>query len=185
MEILQTLTFWALGGLLLLFALGTLIFRNMIHAFLCFMASLLCVAGVYFGLQADFLGGVQVIVYAGSVAILIVLALFLINRNAADMRQTNKWRHKWLGSVLVSVLVGGSLVGAILYTHFSGWPLAQETAEIVPLPYTEIANGLLNQYVIAFETMAALLLAALVAAIITSSKMDPSLIDSETQEKTE
>ena len=64
MQILQTLTFWALGGLLLLFALGTLIFRNMIHAFLSFMAALLCVAGIYFSLQADYLGGVQVIVYA-------------------------------------------------------------------------------------------------------------------------
>ena len=38
MQILQTLTFWALGGLLLLFALGTLVFRNMIHAFLSFIA---------------------------------------------------------------------------------------------------------------------------------------------------
>ena len=72
MQILQTLTFWALGGLLLLFALGTLIFRNMVHAFLSFMAALLCVAGIYFSLQADYLGGVQVIVYAGSVAILAV-----------------------------------------------------------------------------------------------------------------
>lgn len=172
MQILQTLTFWALGGLLLLFALGTLIFRNMIHAFLCFMASLLCVAGIYFSLQADYLGGVQVIVYAGSVAILIVLALFLINRNAADMRQTNKWRHKWLGSILAALLVGGSLVGAIMYTHFSGWPLAMETAEITPLAYTELADGLLNQYVIAFEAVATLLLAALVAAIVTSSKLE-------------
>jgi len=186
MQILQTLTFWALGGLLLLFALGTLIFRNMIHAFLCFMAALLCVAGVYFSLQADYVGGVQVIVYAGSVAILIVLALFLINRNAAEMRQTNKWRHKWLGGVLTALLVGGSLVGAILYTHFgSGWPLAQETAQIAPLPYTEIANGLLNQYVIAFEAVAALLLAALVAAIVTSSKLEPTLDETKTEDKAE
>lgn len=179
MQILQTLTFWALGGLLLLFALGTLIFRNMVHAFLSFMAALLCVAGIYFSLQADYLGGVQVIVYAGSVAILIVLALFLINRSAADMRQTNKWRHKWLGSVLAAVLVGGGLAGAIFYTHYTGWPLAMETAAIQPLPYVELTDGLLNQYMIAFETVAALLLAALVAAIVTSTKMEPEPPDAE------
>ncbi len=170
MQILQTLTFWALGGLLLLFALGTLVFRNMIHAFLSFIAALLCVAGVYFSLQADYLGGVQVIVYAGSVAILIVLALFLINRRAGDMTHTNKWRHKWLGSTFAAVLVGGCLVGTILYTHFTGWPLMGETAEISPLPYTELTDGLLNQYVIAFEAMAMLLLAALVAAIMTATE---------------
>ena len=162
MQILQTLTFWALGGLLLLFALGTLVFRNMIHAFLSFIAALLCVAGVYFS--------VQVIVYAGSVAILIVLALFLINRRAGDMAHTNKWRHKWLGSTFAAVLVGGCLVGTILYTHFTGWPLMGETAEISPLPYTELTDGLLNQYVIAFEAMAMLLLAALVAAIMTATE---------------
>ena len=143
MQILQTLTFWALGGLLLLFALGTLVFRNMIHSFLSFIAALLCVAGVYFSLQADYLGGVQVIVYAGSVAILIVLALFLINRRAGDMTHTNKWRHKWLGSTFAAVLVGGCLV---------------------------LTDGLLNQYVIAFEAMAMLLLAALVAAIMTATE---------------
>ena len=170
MQILQTLTFWALGGLLLLFALGTLVFRNMIHAFLSFIAALLCVAGVYFSLQADYLGGVQVIVYSGSVAILIVLALFLINRRAGDMAHTNKWRHKWLGSTFAAVLVGGCLVGTILYTHFTGWPLMGETAEISPLPYTELTDGLLNQYVIAFEAMALLLLAALVAAIMTATE---------------
>lgn len=171
MPILQTLTFWALGGLLLLFALGTLVFRNMIHAFLSFIAALLCVAGVYFSLQADYLGGVQVIVYAGSVAILIVLALFLINRRSGDMEHTNKCRHKWLGSTFAAVLVGGCLVGTILYTHFvTGWPLVGETAEIKPLPYAELTNGLLNQYVIAFEAMAMLLLAALVAAIMTATE---------------
>ncbi len=165
MQILQTLTFWALGCLLLLFALGTLVFRNMIHAFLSFIAALLCVAGVYFSLQADYLGGVQVIVYAGSVAILIVLALFLINRRSGDMAHTNKWRHKWLGSTFAAVLVG-----TILYTHFTGWPLMGETSEISPLPYTELTDGLLNQYVIAFEAMAMLLLAALVAAIMTATE---------------
>ena len=74
--------------------------------------------------------------------------------------------------------MGGSLAGAIFYTHFSGWPLAMETAEITPLPYTELADGLLNQYVIAFETVA-----ALVAAIVTSSKMEPEPL--EAGEKTE
>lgn len=177
--VLQTLAFLAVGGLLALFALGTLVFRNMIHAFLSFMGCLLCVAGIYFSLQEDFVGGVQVIVYAGSVAVLIVMALLMINRSPGDMAHTNRWAHNWLAGALAALLVGGILALTILYTHFTGFPLAGETQEISPLPYTDIADGLLNQYIVAFEAMAMLLLTALVAAIITTG----SVVSKKQQEK--
>ncbi len=173
----QTLASLALAGLAALFALGTLIFRNMIHTFLSFMGCLLCVAGVYFSLQADFIGGAQAIVYAGSVAILIVLALLLINRRQGDLAHTNRWAHKWLGGVLAALAVGGCIAGTLLYTMYTGWPLAGETADVRPLPYTELADGLLNKYVVAFEAMAVLLLAALVAAIVTAREPEPEEID--------
>ena len=158
---LHTLSFLALAALATLFAMATLVFPNMIHAFLAFMGCLLCVAGVYFSLQADFIGAAQVIVYAGSVAILIVLALLLINRRQGDLAHTNR-------GALAALAVGGCITGVLLYTMYTGWPLAGETAAVQPLPYTELADGLLNQYVVAFEAMAVLLLAALVAAIITA-----------------
>lgn len=170
---LHTLSFLALAALAALFALATLVFPNMIHAFLAFMGCLLCVAGVYFSLQADFIGAAQVIVYAGSVAILIVLALLLINRRQGDLAHTNRWAHKWLGGALAALAVGGCITGVLLYTMYTGWPLAGETAAVQPLPYTELADGLLNQYVVAFEAMAVLLLAALVAAIITAREPEP------------
>ncbi len=169
---LQTLTFFALAGLCVLFALATLFLRNMFHTFLAFLGALLSIAGVFFSLQADYLGAVQVIVYAGSVAVLIVLALLLINHQSGDLSRTNLWRHKWLGSVLAALAVGAALFGVIMYTHVTGWPLPGETAGITPLPYTEIADGLLNHYPVAFEAMAVLLLAALVAAVVTSKPDD-------------
>ena len=169
---LQTLTFFALAGLVTIFALGTLVLRNMFHTFLSFLGCLLSVAGVFFSLQADFIGGVQVIVYAGSVAVLIVLALLLINHKNGDLSRTNLWAHKWLGGVLAAVLVGGALFSVIMFTHFTGLPLVGETAAIEPVPYIELADGLLNQYPVAFEAMAMLLLAALVAAIITTQGDD-------------
>ncbi len=169
---LQTLTFFALAGLCVLFALATLILRNMFHTFLAFLGCLLSIAGVFFSLQADYIGAVQVIVYAGSVAVLIVLALLLINHKSGDLSRTNLWRHKWLSGVIAALLVGAALCGVIMYTHVTGWPLPGETAAITPLPYTEIADGLLNKYPVAFEAMAVLLLAALVAAVVTSKPED-------------
>lgn len=162
---LHTLAFLALAGLTALFGLGTLFLPNMIHAFLAFIGCLLSVAGVFFSLQADYLGAVQIIVYAGSVAVLIVLALLMISRGAGDMKHTNRWAHKWLGGAVVSLLFGGGLATTILYTHFTGWPLTGTTADIEPIVYSDLADQLLNEHMIAFELMAVLLLAALVAAV--------------------
>lgn len=165
---LHTLAFLALAGLAVLFALGVLFLRNLLHAFLSFLGTLLAGAGVFFSLQADYLGAVQVIVYAGSVAVLIVLALLLINHKSGDLSRTNLWAHKWLASSLAALLVGASLFAVIMYTEYTGLPLAGDTAEVAPVPYSELADGLLKQYPVAFEAMAVLLLAALVAAIITA-----------------
>ncbi|MBQ3180596.1 MAG: NADH-quinone oxidoreductase subunit J [Firmicutes bacterium] len=162
---LHTLAFLVLAGLTAIFGLGTLFLPNMIHAFLSFIGCLLSVAGVFFSLQADYLGAVQIIVYAGSVAVLIVLALLMINRRQGDMSHTNKWAHKWVGGALASLLVGGALGSTILYTHFTGWPLMGTTADIQPVVYADLADKLLNEHMVAFELMAVLLLAALVAAV--------------------
>lgn len=162
---LHTLTFLALAGLAVLFSLATLFLKNMFHTFLAFLGALLSVAGVYLSLQADYIGAVQVIVYAGSVAVLIVLALLLINHKSGDLSNTNLWAHKWLLPTLTALPVGGLLCLVILYTDYTGLPLMGETADIAAVAYPEIADGLLKQYPVAFESMAVLLLVALVAAI--------------------
>lgn len=169
---LHTLGFGALAGLAVLFALATLVLRNMFHTFLAFLGALLSIAGVYFSLQADYIGGVQVVVYAGSVAVLIVLALLLINHKSGDLSNTNRWAHKWLGSTLMVLPVGALLILAILYTDYTGLPLAGETAEVQPVAYSDLASGLLTEYPVAFESMAVLLLIALVAAILTAPMRD-------------
>ncbi len=165
---LHTLTFLALAGLAVLFALATLVLKNMFHTFLAFLGALLSVAGVFLSLQADYLGAVQVIVYAGSVAVLIVLALLLINHKSGDLSNTNLWAHKWLGPLLTALPVGAVLFAVILFTDYTGLPFAGQTADIVPVAYPALADGLLKQYPVAFESMAVLLLVALVAAIITA-----------------
>lgn len=165
---LHTLAFLALAGMTVLFALATLVLKNMFHTFLAFMGALISVAGVYFTLQADYIGAVQVIVYAGSVAVLIVLTLLLINHKSGDLSHTNRWAHKWLGPTLTALPVGAILVLTILYTEYTGLPFAGGTADVQPVAYPDIAAGLLKQYPVAFESMAVLLLIALVAAIITA-----------------
>lgn len=165
---LHTLGFLAMAGLAVLFALATLFLKNMFHTFLAFLGALISVAGVFFTLQADYVGGVQVVVYAGSVAVLIVLTLLLINHKSGDLSNTNQWAHGWLGPMFTALPVGALLALVILYTEYTGLPLMGETADVEPVAYQQLADGLLKQYPVAFETMAVLLLVALVAAVMTA-----------------
>ncbi|MDI9481292.1 MAG: NADH-quinone oxidoreductase subunit J, partial [Syntrophomonadaceae bacterium] len=65
---MNDLVFMILGLITLLGALGVVAFKNIVHAALALVVSFLGVAGLYFQLQAEFLGLVQVMVYAGAIS---------------------------------------------------------------------------------------------------------------------
>ncbi|UCH77381.1 MAG: NADH-quinone oxidoreductase subunit J, partial [Candidatus Coatesbacteria bacterium] len=75
--------FYAIGGAAVLGALGVLFLRNLFHAGLALMLSLFAVAAAFILLGAEFLAGVQVLIYVGAVAILIIFAVMLTERIAS------------------------------------------------------------------------------------------------------
>ena len=69
--------FIILAGLALLGAVGMVTLRNLLHSVLCMILAFIAVAGVFILLEAGFLALVQILVYAGAVAILILFAIML------------------------------------------------------------------------------------------------------------
>ncbi|WP_038047431.1 NADH-quinone oxidoreductase subunit J family protein [Thermus caliditerrae] len=71
---------WEALALLLLLATGALVvtLRNAIHAALALILNFLVLAGVYVGLDARFLGFIQVIVYAGAIVVLFLFVIMLL-----------------------------------------------------------------------------------------------------------
>src|SRR6201984_140543 len=90
------------------FAAATL--RNLIHAALCLVIAFVGVAGYFFLLGAEFVGLVQVFVYVGAVAVLVVFTILLTRREVKTDRRFN-----WSG-VLVAVAVLAGLIWAIVRT---------------------------------------------------------------------
>ncbi len=77
----EAVLFWTLGPLMVLAALGLLFARKAVHAAALSMAVVMVsLGGVYVGLQAPFLGMVQVFVYTGAVMMLFLFVLMLVGR---------------------------------------------------------------------------------------------------------
>jgi NADH:ubiquinone oxidoreductase subunit 6 (chain J) len=137
--------------------------RKILHASLWLVVALLGVAMVFALLQASFFAVVQVLVYIGAIAILVIFAVMLTRRVMQDVGpQVNR---VWPLAALVCVLLFGSLVWLL-----SGWrgfqtiaPDLQSDSTIV----TQLGQALVspNAYMVPFEAASVLLLAALVGAI--------------------
>src|SRR2546423_3986416 len=91
-------------------ALAAACLRKLIHAALCLVVAFIGLAAFYFFLGAEFVGLVQVFVYVGAVAVLIVFTILLTRREDEETSGFN-----WAGA-LVAVVVFAGLVWTILKT---------------------------------------------------------------------
>ena len=91
-------------------ALAAATLRKLIHAALCLVIAFVGVAAYFFLLGAEFVGLVQVFVYVGAVAVLIVFTILLTRREVNGTRGIN-----WSGAI-VALAVFGGLLWTILKT---------------------------------------------------------------------
>jgi NADH-quinone oxidoreductase subunit J len=80
----EAITFWIVGPLALLGALGTVFARNAVHSALGLIGTMFSLAILYIVQQAPFLGFVQIIVYTGAVMMLFLFVLMLVGRDSSD-----------------------------------------------------------------------------------------------------
>jgi NADH-quinone oxidoreductase subunit J len=151
-------------GLSVLAALGAVLFRNIFHAALAFVVTLLGIAALYFALKAEFLAVVQILIYVGAVMTLIIFAIMLTHR-ISDYAITRD------NSLSISAFVVSSALLVLLHQVFfkTSWNLRQENA--APFVRTEdLGKALLGEYVFPFEVISVLLIAALIGAIVVAKR---------------
>ena len=145
-------------------AIKTVTSTNLVHAALFLAVTLAGIAGVFLVMSADFLALVQLVVYVGAVAVLFLFGLMLtrapIGREALD----SDHRGLALGvSGALFVLLSGLIISAF----------GDVRVETVGGPRTaDIGLALFRDWVLPFEVLSMLLLAALVGAILLSRRED-------------
>jgi NADH-quinone oxidoreductase subunit J len=162
----QSIIFLVVAVFTLGSALMVVTSRNLVHSALWLIAALFGVAIVFGILQAGFLAIVQVVVYIGAIAILMIFAIMLTRRVATDTGPSFNANWRW------AVLVGLVIFGALCFLLRS-WPGLSEPAaalnpSIDPLRQLGVALVSPDAYVLPFELASVLLLAAMIGAIVVA-----------------
>lgn len=142
-------------------ALMVAITRNLFHSSLSLVATLFGVAGIYFMLEAEFVGISQILVYVGAISTLITFAIMLTR--GMMFGGTSQLNRQMLSASIIAGLLFVTLAGVLIHVP---WPMGNE---IVPNDASLIAGlgeSFVTTYLIAFELMAMLLLVALAGAIL-------------------
>jgi len=174
-------------------ALGTILARNLVRAALYLIAFFFTVACLFVLLEAEFLAALQVLVYIGAVAILLMFGIMLTRNIQGDDPASNPsaWRLPGLvaGLALFLVLAYGITYQKGIGTQYS-WSATEVRPKIAQVngqgttPRANAVNNmakvvgeqLMTRYVIAFEVAGLLLTAALVGAIAIAHReeVEPS-----------
>lgn len=155
----QNIAFWTLFVVIVVTALATVLQRNIVHCAVSLMLCFLGIAGLYIVLHAEFLAGVQVLIYVGAITVLMIFAIMLTQQvTGRGVRQTNR---QSAAGIVMALMTLGMLGGLLQQVHFAPvlatTPPANTTATIGTLFVTE--------YVWPFELASVVLLVALVGAI--------------------
>ncbi len=153
------IAFWALAVVGVIAALAVVLLRDVFRAALCLVLCFLTVAGIYITLSADFLAAVQVLVYVGAIAILIILAI-MMTREVKRGSPANKLR---IPALVVAVLFFVAVVYAVVNTSWqiAGIPPQEPTT-------SALAHRLFGEggFLLPLEIAPVLLLAAILGAIV-------------------
>ena len=160
---MSTAAFIVIAILTLAGALAAASLPKLIHAALCLVVAFVGFAAFFFLLGAEFVGLVQVFVYVGAVAVLIVFTILLTRR--AD---ENTGGFNW-GGVVIAIAVFTGLVWAILQTP----SLATSAPLMEALTVKRIGEVLMTDYIWPLQCVGLLLTAALIGGLILVMEEKP------------
>jgi NADH-quinone oxidoreductase subunit J len=163
----EAVTFWVLGALALIGALGVVMAANAVYSAMFLAMTMIILAVFYMVQDALFLGVVQVVVYTGAVMMLFLFVLMLIGVDSAESL-TETLRGQRVAAVVAGVGFGVVLIAAIGNVStggFAGLTQANAAGNVQGL-----AKLIFSRYLWAFELTSALLITAAIGAMVLTHR---------------
>ena len=155
--------FWAVTSVTIISALGVVLSNQLIYSAMSLLFTLFGIAGLYVFLWADFMTGIQLLVYVGGILTLIIFGIMLTNKiSSARLSQTNM--QQGIGSVVSLWL----LIVLSLVISKTNWYSASSSEPASTVD--KIGTLLMTKHLLAFEGISLLLLGALIGAAILARK---------------
>lgn len=162
---MEQFLFFLMGGLALASAVYFVAAKNPLYAVLSLIVTFFSIAGLYILMNAQFLGIVQIIVYAGAIMVLFLYILMMLNLKKEDESRKHNV-NKFIGIFAAGILFIGML-GA--YRGLSGNSVYQGAESGVGLT-KNLGKLLFNEYVLPFELASILILAGIVGAVLVGKR---------------
>jgi len=167
----STIIFYMLAALTLVSGVLAVTTRQIFRAAIFLLFSLIGIAGLFFWMQYDFIGAVQIVVYVGGITVLIIFSIFL-TQQAGELLPKQK-----IGRQVFSALAafcGFALTMLQLYQH----SFKQTTDQPIEPSVANIGNQMLgveeNGFALPFEVISMLLLAAMIGCIVIALRSKPA-----------
>jgi NADH-quinone oxidoreductase subunit J len=159
----ENIAFGILAAAMAISAVGVVTTKNVVHAALFLVVVLAGGAGQFILLGQEFVAWVQVLVYIGAVIVLFLFGIML-TRAPMHPRESLDNNLKWPGLVVSLFLVG--ILSALLIDAFDD----QKVELDAPTRTAAVTDSLFRSYIIPFEVVGILLLAALIGAVVLARK---------------
>jgi NADH-quinone oxidoreductase subunit J len=165
------------SAMIVIFSVLTVTTRRILRAAVYLLFVLVSTSGLYFMLNYQFLAAVQLTLYAGGIVVLIIFSI-LLTSHISQKFEPSEWKKNIFSAI--AALTGATLsIITILDYKFSA---TTQTAKEVDMRF--IGKSLLSVdydgYVLPFEVISILLLAAMVGAIVIAKKGGPDKVQSPT-----
>jgi NADH-quinone oxidoreductase subunit J len=162
-NIARNIFFYLFATIQVIAAIKVVTVKNIVHAALYLVVVLAGVAAQFILIGAEFVATTQILVYIGAVVVLFLFGIMLTRANLgadSDLDQPNR-----VPAFLTGLLLAGVLVATLLRT-FEDVEFPAETRSTT----AQVSDSIFSQYIVPFEAVSVLLLAALIGAIVVARK---------------
>ena len=163
----ELIVFYFFGGLSLFAALGVLLHPNPIMSALHLVAAMVGVSGLFFNLNAPFIGMVQILVYAGAVVILFLFVIMIFDTKTEGKHIFSPGKVSSGLKVLFGGMFAGLLLSSILFKINSFGYLIPDR-EAPQFDVRNISKVMYTDFMFSFEVLGLLLLVIPVGCVALS-----------------
>ncbi len=167
----QNIFFYAIAAVIVYSGFRVVTSDNVVHAALHLVAVLASVAAQYVILAAEFVAATQVLVYLGAIVVLFLFGIMLTRAKLGrDQDLTNR---SWPFAALTAVVLFGVMAYALIDEyHWHEQPLPDDPriVDVAGSNTATVSDSIFSTYLVPFEVVSVLLLAALVGAIVLARK---------------
>ena len=163
----SSIIFYGISAFILGAAIISVTATKIFRAAIALLFSLIGIAGLYFWMQVEFIAAVQIVVYVGGIVVLIIFSIFLTQQSGSKMPKPSTKRN------VFSILA--ALLGiAFTYNLISEYGFASTPAKPFVVSVSDIGMAMLSTtehgFVLPFEVVSMLLLAAMIGCIVIAMK---------------